>query len=982
MDGSTTQQSYEKHWQDLKKIRQKEYTDEIDHLTREWKDEVKSKQKEFLLDYEKKWNMAPSEFAGFLTKSSKNFHEAILQPITDNMMRRIRLAGEAHAQGQKDIQFEYSRAISPNASMDNAQLSTVTSTISHQSWLSPGVATGMIPPAPKIKASVPQPGLDPEALPTPTPTVSSSSDEPARPNNLPVKFEDVFKNGQAQHRIVEAFPGEWYILKCDEHKKFFTGERPIQGAAKHLDSLVHDFMRPRNHDRALRLLGYRVIDCDRNMAALNNSLLPDKKSSTKSRPSDIAGPPSATSTRPFLETPGGVALMANGASDSAEESSDEPPPEWINNTDRLITKPKTFHIYWAFWKEDYDDEPKIWPVLILGWDDQTPGGLKGDLVGTGLLDGTRPRCYKFRSNTITGWAKGFEDDGPRITQRKFPVMFFDETQSVAWVSPRDLLPIHMDNPPDKHDHPIQAARRWILKKDGFESWDEFEKVHNLKKAEKRQTPVTRDEVSPVDRAKIAEGTTSSDRASTESQTGYRHPPSSVSEEEIQRLLQTAGEIPGDDDYEDSDEDSTLSIEREEWDGAQNNDRPWAFYGLRDMRNKGSAVQNPENTTPQTQAPSSEALNEDDLSTPLKAAMASARILSASACSKQVEADEPSSGKPLLASPKAPSSEPQLEASFPAMSTFTKKSLVGRPSLSMTSPTLSYRHTLSASDDVSNDRFSSVLRGDSQSQNESRDRWLPAGGNGTEEMRGLKRSWPDGANEADRSPFCQGLRDEQAKKARITPSDSKDSYHADKNDGLKHSNSLFLAESLGTHIKGAPRIAQASTMVEAEKPGRDSSEGMTALAADSIEQTASKTGTEAKHSPVEPAFIPRLPVGSPLFEVAKYEKGSVQWTRKGLGPLVGLYPSFDNEALGTVRGEPVQIVIRPRSFNEISRKQIPGANGNFELRLISDNEEEADMKLIFDRSETNKKFVDPPVIQVRNFRRWLEGVNKNIKTSGG
>ncbi|KAI1260686.1 hypothetical protein F5Y18DRAFT_249158 [Xylariaceae sp. FL1019] len=450
MEGSNIQQPHEnwqswEHWQELKRIRQKEYTDEVEHLIKEWGDEVRSKQKEFLQGYERgfylaPFSMAPSEFDGFLTKSRNNFHEAILQPITENILRRIRLAGEAHCQGQKSIQFEYSRAITPNAGPNNGHLSTAISTSPQKSGLNAGGAAGMASQAPKTQVSAPQPALNAESLPTPTSTISPTADEHARPTNPPVKFEDVFQNGQAQHRIVEAFRGEWYIVKCDEHKKYFTGERPLQGAAKHLDSLAHDFIQPRNQDRALRLLGHRVIGCDKDLAARNNSLLPYKKSSTESRASDIAKTPSGASAKLSLKTPGrGVALIAHGASESSEDSNVEPPSEWISDAGGLITKPKTFHIYWAFYRENLRDDPKLWPVLILGWDDLTPGGLQGDLVGTGLLDDPVPlRGYKVRSNAIVGWAKGFEDDGPRVTQRRFPVMFFDERQCVGWVAPRDL----------------------------------------------------------------------------------------------------------------------------------------------------------------------------------------------------------------------------------------------------------------------------------------------------------------------------------------------------------------------------------------------------------------------------------------------------------------------------------------------------------------------------------------------------------------
>jgi len=71
--------------------------------------------------------------------------------------------------------------------------------------------------------------------------------------------------------------------------------------------------------------------------------------------------------------------------------------------------------------------------MILGWDDQTKGGLQDNLASTGLLkkEASPPKCYIYgssavgdsRRSAIVGWAPGYEDGGPKVNERKFPVMF-------------------------------------------------------------------------------------------------------------------------------------------------------------------------------------------------------------------------------------------------------------------------------------------------------------------------------------------------------------------------------------------------------------------------------------------------------------------------------------------------------------------------------------------------------------------------------
>lgn len=56
------------------------------------------------------------------------------------------------------------------------------------------------------------------------------------------------------------------------------------------------------------------------------------------------------------------------------------------------------------------------------------------------------------------------------------VNFSDKNSEVGWVPAKSLskFPLYQLDPPEKEDHPFNAARRWVAKKEGFSSWEEFE----------------------------------------------------------------------------------------------------------------------------------------------------------------------------------------------------------------------------------------------------------------------------------------------------------------------------------------------------------------------------------------------------------------------------------------------------------------------------------------------------------------------------
>ncbi|KAI8953029.1 hypothetical protein F4801DRAFT_577009 [Xylaria longipes] len=478
---------------------------------------------------------------------------------------------------------------------------------------------------PRADQSLP---ADSSVNPLATPATTASASENKLGVSRTITFDEVYQNGQAKHKdtIVE-FPHnsrQWYIIKCEEHKIRF-GLRPLMGAAKHLNGRLHGGLE-RSRAVALKTLGYRVVDCTEELAALNNEVV-NKAFAEGYVPVSINNPENKANRKQKSDAtviPG--PRKGSGASQKGCKGTWPPFEERLkayqNNPTQIITNPKTFHVYYCFWKPDRS----LYPVMILGWDDQKPGGLEHDLVSTGLLDkdSKPPNCYIYKdtdsgkNKAIAGWAPGFQDGGMKVAQRKFPAMFFDSEKGVSWVS-ADLLskfPLFNPDPPKKRSHPFNVARRWIAKNEGFASWEEFEEARKGETGGTLVVPTP--SVSPLSDINDA-GSESDTEGSTKSNT------SNVTEKELREMLDQAGEITGDSDYAGSDADSTLEDEREEWEQVEADGRPWAWYGLR----------NKTNTSPQKTEPSTPTLesNPANVRFSVQEGMKTAHRLSIHACAQ-------------------------------------------------------------------------------------------------------------------------------------------------------------------------------------------------------------------------------------------------------------------------------------------------------------------------------------------------------------
>lgn len=335
---------------------------------------------------------------------------------------------------------------------------------------------------------------------------STPLDENAHLPTRTIKFDEVYQNGAAKHKdtIVEWPSGsrKWYILKCEKHEARFT-KNAVPGAARHLNGRDHGFP-DRNWDMAVRTLGYLVVDCNEELVKLNNQVAeesykngykpPLAKSEKQSNKRDKMQKKVRKEGKKKKSSSSWTAKLGADVTPKkpkvrARQNSDTPTSRRNNsNSQKIITNPKTFNIYHGRWKSngssEYNDE--IYPVMILGWDSQDGSGLKNStLKDTGLLKkkSSPPNCYIYESNKIVGWAPGYEDGGVKTDSRKFPVMFFDEAQTVAWLPARYLtkFPLYKRTPPSEPDHPFNAACRWIAEREGFSTWEEREKARLYRK---------------------------------------------------------------------------------------------------------------------------------------------------------------------------------------------------------------------------------------------------------------------------------------------------------------------------------------------------------------------------------------------------------------------------------------------------------------------------------------------------------------------
>lgn len=229
---------------------------------------------------------------------------------------------------------------------------------------------------------------------------------------------------------------KWYILRCDEHMVHF-GLKPLLGAAKHLASVQHNHL-PKHHSLAVDLLGQLVWDCDSELAAKNNAVVQrafDKEGYTPFNINRLSKQERISQgfvahESPSMPKSGGEIDSSPSLTPSTQQKTggeiDPSPHRGGHRPFNGITNPVPGELYLGYWSKT---RTRYAIMVFPFWGDISMTGLHGTLASVGLVSNA-PKCVRVSRSTqeILGWHKGYEDGGPLVTKREFPVVYFDRKQ--------------------------------------------------------------------------------------------------------------------------------------------------------------------------------------------------------------------------------------------------------------------------------------------------------------------------------------------------------------------------------------------------------------------------------------------------------------------------------------------------------------------------------------------------------------------------
>ncbi|OTB10584.1 hypothetical protein K445DRAFT_241236 [Daldinia sp. EC12] len=653
----------------------------------------------------------------------------------------------------------------------------------------------------------------------------------------------------------------------------------------------------------------------------------------------------------------------------------------------MITNPKTFKIYHGRWKSNSgsEDNNEIYPVMILGWDSQDGSGLKNTtLDATGLLNkgSFPPNCYVYESNKIVGWARGYEDGGAKVDSRKFPVMFFDEFQTVAWLPARYLtkFPLYNRTPPPEPDHPFNAARRWIAEREGFSTWEEREqaRLHSPVARLPSMSPANPNGDEPTDATNKLGGRENRESLPTTTNTDStvdKDDSESISSNSEAMSISTAntemlieewrekgGEIPGDDDYSvsGSDTENTVEPAMEDWNKLFSHatepnsspDRPWAFYSLRSIENNEEL-----NNTDNAMEEPGEKQPSISTATETGSALGPARWTSSytvnsreSPESHTLEMLEASHGiqhsgqldNRHLGDGAASASQPECVGSTLSESTLASiiDNIIATPTAG-----LKQSKVYIVSGDVDGDKgISSLSCG-------TPNKVMPKASDNV-------RSNPCGNTKALNSNEMSG-------------NDSR-------RDDIRSGDEIRVAGE-GLVENGQPTTKEIVQIIQQKEDKNNAKEHDETKLIVNEATTSSTNPPAATTAPISTQSI-RNPFAnattspdSAEFELSQCSNGEISWERsRAEEDCIKLFYDKDQKILATWRG-PVDVTIELMEIVSFSRESIPGLEGN--SILVLNNKDGSSWKLVFNQSKEST--LPTGMIQSRRFIRRLRNANPDI-----
>ncbi|KAJ0162318.1 hypothetical protein CTA2_4760 [Colletotrichum tanaceti] len=312
-----------------------------------------------------------------------------------------------------------------------------------------------------------------------------------------ITFQEVYQDGKAEfkHNIVK-YDDVFYILRCDEHGVHFK-QNALAAAAKHLHGASHGHQK-KEHKLAVETIGFHVVDCTEELAALNNACVRQAFENGYKPLNQLHGPKSggkrhsismpavvdaavdrvsSVSQSPFQAPVQAAALENVTEQDETEHGHQQDIKQDNKQEDSMPTKdmlnPKAGELYHARWPRS----SKVYIVMVLGWTDLRMCGWEAKLSETQLYDKKiRPSCYTYNDDGIAGWASGFGDDEPRVLERDVPVLWFESKGKtrLGWLGVKWLLkPMVLDDPsrPTDPDNPSNQARKTYAEIRGYDSFE-------------------------------------------------------------------------------------------------------------------------------------------------------------------------------------------------------------------------------------------------------------------------------------------------------------------------------------------------------------------------------------------------------------------------------------------------------------------------------------------------------------------------------
>jgi len=299
-------------------------------------------------------------------------------------------------------------------------------------------------------------------------------------NHPTISFEEVYSDGHAEYRhVIVEFPpdsGDWFILRCEKCGLHF-GRNALQGGAKHLNGARHGFLR-REWALAVQKLGVRVLGCDEKKAKINNDAFDQAlkagyvpyKRHNDGRAAEAAAENSQRQVS--IEASGDDEDHGRQQQQQQRETHHLDPRISTTTTDLQqgqhrgkkakpfegVTDPTVGKLYRAWYRGK-----GFYAVLMLPLGSFETVGVVGNISNMDKQE-KAPACYhRSGDGRILRWASGYEDGGPRVRERKFPVMYFEESAnlsfqddhsnhslvvppSLGWVAAKHLRPLDINDP--------------------------------------------------------------------------------------------------------------------------------------------------------------------------------------------------------------------------------------------------------------------------------------------------------------------------------------------------------------------------------------------------------------------------------------------------------------------------------------------------------------------------------------------------------